>query len=141
MELLVDDPINESILTFSAKGKFWVNNHAHIIRVDDKILFKYLEYYLNATDLKKYITGSAQPKLNRQNLDKIKIKIPEKKLMKQIVEEINIELDIINIIVGFFTSMIFAFFTIKLFLKIIEKIGMIPFIAYRVLLGVFLLLM
>ena len=52
-----------------------------------------------------------------------------------------VELNLINIIVGFFTSMIFAFFTIKLFLKIIEKIGMIPFIAYRVLLGVFLLLM
>ncbi|MDA8866832.1 N-6 DNA methylase [Candidatus Pelagibacter sp.] len=83
-------------ICFSAKGKFWVNNHAHIIRVDDKILFKYLEYYLNATDLKKYITGSAQPKLNRKNMDKIKIKIPEKKLMKQIVEEINIELDIVN---------------------------------------------
>ena len=52
-----------------------------------------------------------------------------------------VELNVMNIIIGFFTSMIFAFFTIKLFLKIIEKIGMIPFIIYRVLLGVFLILM
>ena len=52
-----------------------------------------------------------------------------------------VELNVMNIIIGFFTSMIFAFFTIKLFLKIIEKIGMIPFITYRVLLGVFLILM
>ena len=83
-------------ICFSAKGKFWVNNHAHIIRVDDKILLKYLEYYLNSADLKRYITGAAQPKLNRQSMDKIKIKIPEKKMMKLIVEDLNNELDIVN---------------------------------------------
>ena len=83
-------------ICFSAKGKFWVNNHAHIVRIDDKILHKYLEYYLNALDIKNYITGSAQPKLNRQSMDKIKIKIPEKKVMKQIVEKINIELEVVN---------------------------------------------
>ena len=52
-----------------------------------------------------------------------------------------VEFNLLNLIVGFVTSMIFAFFTIKLFLNVVEKIGMIPFIAYRVLLGVLLILM
>ena len=51
-----------------------------------------------------------------------------------------VPLDLIVLITGFLTSMIFAFFTIKLFLSFVEKIGMIPFVIYRVLLGVILLL-
>ena len=48
--------------------------------------------------------------------------------------------DLLNLSIGFLTSMIFAFLTIKIFLKVVEKIGMIPFVAYRVLLGIFLLI-
>ena len=52
----------------------------------------------------------------------------------------NASFDLLNMSIGFFTSMIFAFFTIKLFLKLVEKIGMIPFVAYRFLLGILLLI-
>ena len=52
----------------------------------------------------------------------------------------NVTFELLNLSIGFLTSMIFAFFTIKIFLKIVEKIGMIPFVAYRVLLGIFLLI-
>ena len=45
----------------------------------------------------------------------------------------------INLIIGFFISMIIAFLTIKLFLNFVEKIGMIPFVIYRIILGVFLI--
>ena len=38
--------------------------------------------------------------------------------------------DLVILISGFLTSMIFAFFTIKLFLSFVEKIGMIPFVIY-----------
>ena len=44
-----------------------------------------------------------------------------------------------SLIVGFLTSSIFAFITIKYFLIFVEKIGMYPFVIYRVLLGVFIL--
>ena len=44
-----------------------------------------------------------------------------------------------SLIVGFLTSSIFAFLTIKYFLIFVEKIGMYPFVIYRVLLGVFIL--
>jgi len=46
-----------------------------------------------------------------------------------------------NLIIGFFISMIIAFLTIKLFLKFVERIGMIPFVIYRIILGVFLIIL
>ena len=46
-----------------------------------------------------------------------------------------------NLAIGFFTSMFLAFFTIKIFLNFVEKIGMTPFVIYRVILGIILLLL
>ena len=46
-----------------------------------------------------------------------------------------------NLIIGFFISMIIAFLTIKLFLNFVERIGMIPFVIYRIILGVFLIIL
>ncbi|WP_210137182.1 restriction endonuclease subunit S [Staphylococcus sp. GDH8C109P] len=62
-------------LVYFATGKFWVNNHAHILypKFGD-IYFNYL--LLENIDYEKYNTGTAQPKLNVQNLKKIKIKSP-----------------------------------------------------------------
>ena len=57
-----------------AKGKFWVNNHAHILQ--GKIEQNLLCYIINHTDISGYVTGTAQPKLNQANLLKIPIKIP-----------------------------------------------------------------
>ena len=57
-----------------AKGKFWVNNHAHILQ--GKIEQNLLCYIINHTDISGYVTGSAQPKLNQANLLKIPFKIP-----------------------------------------------------------------
>ena len=56
------------------------------------------------------------------------------------IQKLDIAFNMTHLIVGFFVSMIFAFLTIKLFLAFVEKIGMIPFIVYRLLLGLFLLL-
>ena len=56
------------------------------------------------------------------------------------IQKLGIAFNITYLIVGFLVSMIFAFLTIKLFLAFVEKIGMLPFIAYRLFLGLFLLL-
>ena len=37
---------------------------------------RYVEIYLNSIDLSYYITGGAQPKLNRQNMNRIPIPLP-----------------------------------------------------------------
>lgn len=59
-----------------ARGKFWVNNHAHIVRTNHLADFKYIYYLLNNSDITGYVTGSAQPKLSQGNLNKIKIQLP-----------------------------------------------------------------
>ena len=64
-------------IAFSSSGKVWVNNHAHVLKFNSKITQKYVEHYLNMIDLTEYITGAAQPKLNQDNLNRIKINIPE----------------------------------------------------------------
>ncbi len=59
-------------------GKFWVNNHAHIIRAKEGFSNKYICYYLNLIDYKPFITGSAQPKLTKENLNNIPLIIHDK---------------------------------------------------------------
>lgn len=62
-------------LSFIARGKYWVNNHAHIL----KPTFGLLEYYCELMELCDYsiwISGSAQPKLTSENLMNIQIIVP-----------------------------------------------------------------
>jgi len=63
-------------IAFIAKGKYWVNNHAHILAENDNADLRFLERTLEQLDLKPYITGSAQPKLNQSNLDRIEFPVP-----------------------------------------------------------------
>ena len=76
-------------IAFFAKGKYWVNNHAHCIDAIDKQLLEFLYYYINAIDLKMYITGAAQPKLNQDNMNKILLPIPPKHEQEKIICEIS----------------------------------------------------
>lgn len=69
-----------------AKGKFWVNNHAHIITNNELSDMRFLKYYINTLDISAYITGSAQPKLNKANLSNIKIKAPSLEEQKKIAD-------------------------------------------------------
>lgn len=79
-------------LVYFATGKFWVNNHAHILypKFGD-IYFNYL--LLENIDYEKYNTGTAQPKLNVQNLKKIKIKSPRDNSEQQKIGEFFSKLD------------------------------------------------
>ncbi len=54
-------------------GKFWVNNHAHIIRGRKDNNTEYLYYLLNLVNYRNYVTGSAQPKLTKDNLNSIQV--------------------------------------------------------------------
>jgi len=73
-------------IAFSISGKNWVNNHAHVLKFDTYELRRYVEIYLNSIDLSKYISGGAQPKLNKENLNKINIPIPTDERIKHIVD-------------------------------------------------------
>lgn len=72
-------------IAFSACGKIWVNNHAHVLKFSSKEMQRYVEIYLNSIDLSKYISGGAQPKLNQENLNKIPIPVPDKSRISYVV--------------------------------------------------------
>jgi type I restriction enzyme S subunit len=72
-------------IAFSISGKTWVNNHAHVLKFETYAERKYVEYYLNSIDLTPYISGAAQPKLNKKNLESIKIPNPAPKEKERIV--------------------------------------------------------
>ena len=59
-----------------ASGRYWVNNHAHIVENNNRSDLRYICYLLNSLDISGYITGSAQPKLNQANLVNISFHIP-----------------------------------------------------------------
>ena len=73
-------------IAFSISGKSWVNNHAHVLKFETYEDRKFVEYYLNNIDLTPYISGAAQPKLNKQNLNNIKLPYPKLEEQKRIVE-------------------------------------------------------
>ena len=62
-------------LVYRASGKFWVNNHAHILKVNKQNNYGYMAYLLEAGDYTVYITGAAQPKLSQFNLMRFPIPV------------------------------------------------------------------
>jgi len=72
-------------IAFSVSGRSWVNNHAHVLKFDTYAERRYIEYYLNSIDLTPYISGAAQPKLNKKNLENISVPNPSLKEKERIV--------------------------------------------------------
>lgn len=59
-----------------AKGKIWVNNHAHVLGSNGICPLNLLGFILNSMNISPYVTGCAQPKLNQENLRNIEIELP-----------------------------------------------------------------
>ena len=75
-------------LMYEVNGKAWINNHAHILKPKADIDFYYLFYALEGLDINPYITGSAQPKLNQENLRNLWLPIPDLETQASIVQYI-----------------------------------------------------
>ena len=75
---------------FFAEGKYWVNNHAHILDCPEKEVLDYVAFLINSMSLEDYITGSAQPKLNQDNLNKIEIPLPPLEEQRRIIAQVNL---------------------------------------------------
>ena len=77
--LLAEDGANiilrSSPIAYLSKGKFWLNNHAHIMKMktgSNEFLIQLLE----KQSYEKYNTGTAQPKLNGEVVKKISLHFP-----------------------------------------------------------------
>ena len=69
--------INRSTpLCFIATGKYWVNNHAHVMRPKEGHNIIFLCEYLESIDYSRYNTGTAQPKLNQEKCRGIELVLP-----------------------------------------------------------------
>ena len=72
-------------LALVADGKFWVNNHAHILRAKPGVADDtFLLHFLNSTDIKPFVTGAAQPKLSQANLRLIPVFLPSLPIQRRI---------------------------------------------------------
>lgn len=71
-------------VAFLARGKFWVNNHAHIVLANDEADTRFLMYALAATDISGYLTGSTMPKLTQGNMNRIPVVAPPLKQQQAI---------------------------------------------------------
>ena len=65
-------------------GKFWVNNHTHIIRGKNNFSVELLYTLFSLTNVQSIITGAVQPKISQQNLKNVEIIIPDKKSLLEI---------------------------------------------------------
>lgn len=78
--LVAEDGANlisrSSPIAFIATGRYWVNNHAHVLGDNGQADLTYLREFFSLADLQPYITGSAQPKLNQKNLNRIQVPTP-----------------------------------------------------------------
>ena len=67
------------------RGKAWVNNHAHLVKVKDSCDIKYLYYYLKITNLMPYVSGTTRLKLTQKKLKEILVTLPSAELQNRFV--------------------------------------------------------
>ena len=67
------------------RGKAWVNNHAHLVKVKDNCDIKYLYYYLKITNLMPYVSGTTRLKLTQKKLKEILVTLPSAELQNRFV--------------------------------------------------------
>lgn len=73
-------------IAFLASGQFWVNNHAHVLSANGKADLRFLQRFLCLIDISRFVTGSAQPKLTKSNLDNIEVPLPPLSEQKRIAD-------------------------------------------------------
>lgn len=73
-------------IAYQISGRNWINNHAHVLRIENANLRQLVEMYLNSISLEPYITKGAQPKLTKQRMKTIAVPVPSEDYLSRIVE-------------------------------------------------------
>lgn len=58
-------------------GKFWVNNHTHVLQGKGVFSTEFIYLLLKNTNIKHIVTGAVQPKINQGNMNSLPVTIPD----------------------------------------------------------------
>ena len=83
-------------LIYIATGKYWVNNHAHILRPKEQNDLFYMAYQMEIIDYFPFITGSAQPKLSQENLNNVTLVVPPLDEQQQLAKFLETRCEVVN---------------------------------------------
>jgi type I restriction enzyme S subunit len=87
-EFIVDEPLVllakdgghfgnlDRTIAYQVDGKFWVNNHAHVLRPTTRIDIRYLCRHLERYDVMPFVTGTTRGKLTKGAASRIPILLP-----------------------------------------------------------------
>lgn len=70
-------------------GKFWVNNHAHILQAKDPYTVEYLYLLLSQSNVQSLVSGAVQLKINQRAMNNFRVKLPPHNLVKEFCEKID----------------------------------------------------
>lgn len=76
-------------LTQYTYGKFWVNNHAHIVKGSNGYSEALVYSMLGTLNMQSIVTGAAQPKINQANLRNFEAVLPEREEAQLLSELLN----------------------------------------------------
>ncbi|MDN3106482.1 restriction endonuclease subunit S [Enterococcus faecalis] len=74
-------------------GKFWVNNHAHVLKGRGYVSTEWLYLWFKQTNVSGIVTGAVQPKISQTNLNRLKVVFPDKELLIKFQKNIGIMFD------------------------------------------------
>ena len=83
-------------IVFIARGKYWVNNHAHVLDATEHILLEYAALIINSMSLVPYVTGAAQPKLSQGMMNKIALPVAPLEEQKRIVDTVKTAFEMLD---------------------------------------------
>lgn len=85
-------------IAYFAEGRFWVNNHAHIVRAKPGVADEvFVKQWLNNADIGPFVTGAAQPKLSQANLRRMPVRLPTLAVQRRIASILGAYDDLIEV--------------------------------------------
>lgn len=81
-----------------ANGKFWANNHTHILQGTKVASTEYIYLCLRDVKIAGYITGAAQPKITQENMNRIPVVLPPELQMRAITALVKPKFDLIDVL-------------------------------------------
>ncbi len=76
-------------VAYRVTGRFWVNNHAHVLRAGTDVLARFLELQLNTLDWMKYVSGTTRLKLTQAAMNRIVLRLPPLDVQRRIVAKLD----------------------------------------------------